>query len=86
MKENLLPNDLKIFCQQAKILLDQISISEILRRKEAFRKIDMSKISDEMLLTEIKNVLEVRLNGKPYLINIFFSRMVGKKYLIYTHL
>lgn len=81
MKENLFPNDLQIFCQQAKIILSQISISEILRRKEVFRSIDLCRISDKMLLTEIKNVLEVRLDGKPYLINIFFSRIVGKKHI-----
>lgn len=67
------------FCKQVKPILSQINASEILRRKAAFRNIDLTKVSDETLLREIEQVLEIYVSGKPYLVNIFFSRILGQK-------
>lgn len=75
------PDGLHQFCKQIKPILSQIKATEILKRKAAFRNIDLKKVSDETLLREIENVLEINVNGKPYLVNIFFSRILGKKNL-----
>lgn len=69
------------FVTQAKKILANVTIQEILERKSRFREIDLKTISDDELLKEIKKVLEINVEGQPFQVSLISSRFIGQPHV-----
>lgn len=69
------------FIIQAKKILANVTVHEILKRKSRFRGIDLKKISDDDLFKEIKKVLEIYVEGQPFQVSLISSRFIGQPHV-----
>jgi len=67
-----------IFCQNAREILQNITLSEIVDRIALFRKVDLKKISDSELNSEIDKVFKVNVSGEYKSVLLNTSIIIGE--------